>query len=219
MKKLRNSRIISNLLSIDPQNYTLDLMVPVVEILKRGGVIAFPTQGLYGLGVDAFNASAVERVFDIKKRSSNKPLLVLVPDRDSISEVAADIPPAAIKLMDLFWPGRVTILLKALRGIPENLVAGTGKIGVRMSGHPLTKNLVSMFGRPITGTSANISGKPGCYRIEDFDQLLLEQLDLVIDAGPLAGGKGSTVVDVTGALPVVIREGVIPKQEILTALS
>ena len=219
MKKQKNSRIINNLVSIGPHNYTSEMMAPVVEILMRGGVIAFPTQGLYGLGADAFNLAAVERVFAIKKRSSNKPLLVLVPDRDAVSEVAADIPPSALKLMDWFWPGRVTIIFRAHRGIPENLVAGTGKIGVRVSGHPVTNNLVSMFRRPITGTSANISGKPGCHRIEDIDQQLLEQLDLVLDAGPLAGGKGSTVVDVTTPSPVIIREGVIPKQKILAALS
>ena len=219
MKKLRNSRIISDIVSLDPHNYNLDLIASVVEILKRGGVIAFPTQGLYGLGADAFNSSAVERVFAIKRRSSDKPLLVLVPDRKAVSEVAAVIPVAALKLMDCFWPGRVTIIFKALTGIPENLVAGTGKIGVRVSGHPVARNLVSMFGRPITGTSANISGKPGCHRIEEFDRQLLEQLDLVLDAGPLAGGKGSTVVDVTGPSPVVIREGVISRQKILAALN
>ena len=194
-------------------------MASAVEILKRGGVIAFPTQGLYGIGADALNSSAVERVFAIKRRSSDKPLLVLVPDREAVSEVAADIPVAASKLMDVFWPGQVTIILKALTGIPENLVAGTGQIGVRISGHPVTKNLVNMFGRPITGTSANISGQPGCHRIEDFGRQLLEQLDLVLDAGELAGGKGSTVVDVTGPSPVVIREGVIPKPKILAALN
>jgi L-threonylcarbamoyladenylate synthase len=218
MKKQKNSRIISNIVSIDPYNYNSGIIAQVVDILMYGGVIAFPTQGLYGLGADAFNLAAVERVFTIKKRSSDKPLLVLVPDRDAVNEVVADIPPAAMKLMDCFWPGRVTIIFKAHKGIPEILVAGTGKIGVRVSGHPVTKNLVSMFRRPVTGTSANLSGKPGCRRIEDIDPLLLEQLDLVLDAGPLAGGKGSTVVDVTAPSPVIIREGAISKQKILAAL-
>ena len=217
MKKQRNSRIISDIVSLDPHDYSSDLIASAVEILKHGGVIAFPTQGLYGLGADAFNSSAVERVFAIKRRSSDKPLLVLLPDREAVNDVAADIPVAGLKLMDLFWPGRVTIILKAHTGMPKNLVAGTGKIGVRVSGHPVTKNLVSLLGRPMTGTSANISGKPGCRRLEDFDRQLLKQLDFVIDAGPLAGGNGSTVVDVTGPSPVIIREGVISKQKILAA--
>ena len=219
MKKQKNSKIINKFVSIDSHSSYSELVAPAVEVLKRGGVIAFPTQGLYGLGADAFNSSAVDRVFAIKKRTSDNPLLVLVPNRDAVSEVAADIPPEALKLMDWFWPGRVTIILETLSGIPENLVAGTGKIGVRVSGHPVTNYLVSNFGRPMTGTSANISGKPGCYRIEDFDQQMLEQVDLVLDAGSLAGGQGSTVVDVTGRSPVIIREGVIPKQEILDALN
>ena len=219
MKKLRNSRVTSDIVSLDPHDYSSDLIVSAVEILKCGGVIAFPTQGLYGLGADAFNSLAVERVFAIKRRSSDKPLLVLVPDQEAVSEVAADIPVTAMKLMDWFWPGRVTVIVKALTGMPENLVAGTGKIGVRVSGHPVTKNLVSLFDKPITGTSANVSGKPGCHRVEDFDQQLLEHLDLVLDAGPLDGGMGSTVVDVTGPSPVVVREGVISKQKILEVLN
>jgi L-threonylcarbamoyladenylate synthase len=219
MKKLRKSKTIDNIQSIDPRHFLPKQVLPAVDILKRGGVVAFPTQGLYGLGADAFNTSAVDRVFAIKKRDSGNPLLVLVPDRAAVSEVAADIPAAALKLMDRFWPGRITIVFKALSRLPENLVAGTGKIGVRVSGHPVARTLVSMFDRPITGTSANFTGRPGCHRIEDFDRRLLEQLDQVLDAGPLAGGQGSTVVDVTSRLPSIIREGVVPRQEILAALS
>ena len=189
-----------------------------VDILNHGGIIAFPTQGLYGLGADAFLRGAVDRVFTIKKRATGNPLLVLVPNRDAVCEVAAEVPSTALTLMDRFWPGRVTIILNALPRLPENLVAGTGRIGVRVSGHPVARTLVSTFGRPITGTSANISGRAGCHRIQDLDREIVAQLDLVLDAGPLAGGPGSTVIDVTGNRPVIIREGVVSRQEILAAL-
>lgn len=219
MKKQKNSRIIDKIESIDPRRFHPNQLDRAIELLKCGRVVAFPTQGLYGLGVDAFNASSIDRVFTIKKRSYGKPLLALVPDRAAVSEVAAEIPSEALRLMDQFWPGQVTIVLKSLSRLPENLVAGTGKIGVRVSGHPVARALVSMFGQPMTGTSANFSGSQGCHRIEDIDRQLLEQLDLVLDAGPLAGGRGSTVVDVTGRSPIIIREGMVPGREILAALN
>ncbi|MGD8338381.1 MAG: Sua5/YciO/YrdC/YwlC family protein, partial [Desulfobacterales bacterium] len=128
------------------------------------------------------------------------------------------LPPVATRLMDRFWPGQVTIVFKAIPILPTNLTAGTGKIGIRLAGHPVARALVSAFGRPITGTSANLSGQGGCHNVDELDAMLIEQLDLVLDAGPLEEGIGSTVVDITGAEPIVIREGVVSKQAILEAV-
>jgi L-threonylcarbamoyladenylate synthase len=203
---------------IDPLHPQADLIDTAVRILERGGVITFPTGSLYGLGADALNVSAVERVFTIKRRPPDKPLLILVPDRAVVFDLAAEVPPAAKRLMDRFWPGRVTIVFKALSVLPANLTAGSGKIGIRLPGHPVAKALVAAFGRPITGTSANPSGHEGCHRIAELDPKMIEQLDLVLDAGPLKEGIGSTVVDITGAEPIVIREGVVSKQAILAAV-
>jgi L-threonylcarbamoyladenylate synthase len=204
--------------TIDPQHPQADLIDTAVRILERGGVIAFPTGSLYGLGADALNSGAVERVFTIKERSSDKPLLILVPDRQLVFNLAAEVPAAATRLMDRFWPGQVTIVLKALPGLPSNLTAGTGRIGIRLPGHPVARALVAAFGRPVTGTSANLAGRGGCHRIDEIDPQLIQQLDLVIDAGQLKEGIGSTVVDVTGAEPIVIREGVVSQRAILAAV-
>jgi L-threonylcarbamoyladenylate synthase len=157
-------------------------------------------------------------VFTIKRRPPDKPLLILVPDRAVVFDLAAEVPSAAKRLMDRFWPGRVTIVFKALSVLPANLTAGSDKIGIRLPGHPVAKALVAAFGRPITGTSANPSGHEGCHRIAELDPKMIEQLDLVLDAGPLKEGIGSTVVDITGAEPIVIREGVVSKQAILAAV-
>ena len=203
---------------IDPHNPRADLIDAAVRILERGGVIAFPTGSLYGLGADALNAVAVDRVFAIKMRAPDKPLLILIPDRKVVFDLAAEVPPAAKRLMDRFWPGQVTIVFKALPGLPANLTAGTGRIGIRLPGHPVARALVATFGRPITGTSANLSGQGGCHHVDELDAMLIEQLDLVLDAGPLKEGIGSTVVDITGAEPIVIREGVVSKQAILEAV-
>jgi len=211
-------KITPNIRPIDPQHPHADLIDAAVRLLENGGVIAFPTGFLYGLGADALNTDAVERVFTIKRRPLDKPLLILVPDRAVVFDLAAEVTPAAKRLMDRFWPGRVTIVFKALSGLPANLTAGSGKIGIRLPGHPVAKALVAAFGRPITGTSANPSGHKGCHRIAELDPKLIEQLALVLDAGPLKEGIGSTVVDITGAEPIVIREGVVSKQAILAAV-
>jgi L-threonylcarbamoyladenylate synthase len=204
--------------AIDPLHPQADLIDTAVRILDSGGVIVFPTGSLYGLGADALNAGAVDRVFAIKMRAPDKPLLILVPDRKVVFDLAAEVPPAAKRLMDRFWPGQVTIVFKALPGLPANLTAGTGKIGIRLPGHPVARALVSAFGRPITGTSANPSGHKGCHRIAELAPKLIEQLDLVLDAGPLKEGVGSTVVDITGSEPIVIREGTLSKQAIMAAV-
>jgi len=211
-------KITPKIRPIDPQHPHADLIDAAVRLLENGGVIAFPTGSLYGLGADALNIDAVERVFTIKRRPLHKPLLILVPDRAVVFDLAAEVTPAAKRLMDRFWPGRVTIVFKALSVLPANLTAGSGKIGIRLPGHPVAKALVAAFGRPITGTSANPSGHKGCHQIAELDPKLIEQLALVLDAGSLKEGIGSTVVDITGAEPIVIREGVVSKQAILAAV-
>jgi L-threonylcarbamoyladenylate synthase len=211
-------KITPKIRPIDPQHPHADLIDAAVRLLENGGVIAFPTGSLYGLGADALNTDAVERVFTIKRRPLDKPLLILVPDRAVVFDLAAEVPPAAERLMDRFWPGQVTIVFKAFPELPSNLIAGTGRIGIRLPGHPVARALVSAFGRPITGTSANLSGQGGCHHIDELDAMLIEQLDLVLDAGLLKEGIGSTVVDITGNEPIVIREGVVSKQAILAAV-
>ena len=117
--------------------------------------------------------------------------------------------------MKRFWPGRVTLVFEASGKVPDYLMAGTGKIGIRLAGHPAAAALVAAVQGPVTGTSANLSGQPGCHRIEDLPPAVVEQLDLILDAGPLQGGHGSTVVDVSGNTPTVLREGAVSKNEIM----
>lgn len=211
-------KIINKFRKINSKFPNGEYISEAVDILEEGGIVAFPTRCLYGLGADAMNPRAVDRVFQIKQRAADKALLVLVAESYAIEKLVQDIPQTAIKIMDSFWPGRVTIVFKAAASLPQNLLGQTGKIGIRVPGHPVAGALVKAFGRPITGTSANLSGQAGCYRIEDFDPLLVEQLDLILDAGPLKGGSGSTVVDVTGENPMVLREGQVARSDILKAV-
>ncbi len=190
-----------------------------LTVIKRGGVIAFPTRCLYGLGADAFNAAAVGRVFEIKQRSSQKPISILIDRRIQLERLVSHVSTAASRIMDRFWPGRVTLVFEAADVVPRYLTAGTGKIGIRLPGHPVAAALVDSLGGLLTGTSANLSGRPGCGRIEDLDPRLVRQLDAVLDVGSLKGGTGSTVVDVTQDIPRVLREGEISEKEILTLIN
>ena len=202
---------IRNLRGSEP---SAEVLREASQILARGGLVAFPTRCLYGLGADALSAPAVRRVFSAKQRPLHKPLSILIAQRSDVERWSKGVPTAAKKLMDRFWPGKLTILLSAHGDLPELLSGGTGKIGIRLPAHRVALALVTAFGGPITATSANISGDPGCLRVEDFKAEMTAQLDLVLDAGQLQGGAGSTVVDATGDTVAVLREGVIPAEAI-----
>ena len=192
-----------------------EIIAEAAAVIKRGGVVAFPTRCLYGLGADALNIEAVERVMKIKQRPEQNPILVLIDSKQQLASLVMHIPPAAEAIMETFWPGRVTLVFEARNSLPEQLTAQTGKIGVRLPGHPVAFSLVQHVKGCLTGTSANISGQPGCHRAKDLDPTVAGQLDLILDAGTLMGGVGSTVVDVTVDPPRILREGQVAANEIL----
>ena len=200
---------------INPENPNPDIIQEAAGIIRKGGVIAFPTRCLYGLGADAFNPEAVDRIFKIKQRSAEKPILILIDEPNRLKGLVTHISEAAKAISERFWPGRVTLVFDAGAKVPETLTAGTGKIGIRLAGHPVAAALARATQGPLTGTSANISGCPGCHQIEGLQPAVTQQLDLILDAGPLRGGNGSTVVDVTGKIPRVLREGAVSEKEIL----
>jgi L-threonylcarbamoyladenylate synthase len=204
---------------IHPENPQPEFILQAAEIVKDGGVVVFPTRCLYGLGADALHRQAVHRVFAIKQRSEQNPILVLIDHPRQLAQLAKRIPDAATRLMEHFWPGRITLVLEAHDTLPDNLTANTGKIGVRMPGHAVALALVKAVSGPITGTSANLSGRPGCHRIDNLDAQIAGQPDLILDAGGLKGGIGSTVVDVSESKPRILREGEVTTQEILAILS
>ncbi len=216
--KTKNLKHSDKICTIDPVSPQTDLIRQAADRILRGGVVVFPTTGLYGLGSDALNAQAVSKIFAMKGRSEAKPILVLISGMDMLELLVSHVPPPARKIMDAFWPGGVTIVLKATPGLPANLTAGTGKIGVRVPAHPVAAALVQAAGIPITGTSANISGSGGCSRISEINPLLADLVDMILDAGPLKGGAGSTVVDVSSGKAHVLREGAVRNEDIFAAL-
>ncbi|MCG2754546.1 MAG: threonylcarbamoyl-AMP synthase [Desulfobacteraceae bacterium] len=211
--------MVDKIKRIDPVNPQHDVIVEAARVIERAGIIMFPTSFIYGLGADAFNVDAIDRVFRIKNRPHNKPLSVLVKNREALYGLVQYIPPYASIIMDRFWPGKITIVFKAKDGLPENLTAGTNTIGVRIPEHPAACALVNALDNPITGTSANFSGHAGCSQISDLDPMIADELDLILDAGPLEGGIGSTVIDVTGNLPKILRQGAVAAKDIFAVLS
>ena len=210
----------------DPEIVRVDSILPderpierAADIIKKGGMVVFPAKCLYGLAVDAFDAAAVSRIFKVKRRPPSNPILVLIPDVSVLEQLVLGVPPGARALMTRFWPGDVTLVFEAGPGLPGVLTAATGKIGVRLPQHPVARALVKAAGIPMTGTSANISGENGCTRVTTLDSRLLQGVDMVLDAGTLKGGCGSTVVDVTCTPPKVLRRGEVPEIEILRCAS
>lgn len=200
---------------IDPDRLQPEIVDKAAAALRAGGVVVVPTTCLYGLCGDAFNAAAVQKIFDIKNRPKDKPLLVLISNRRMVPQVAAHTAPLATALMDRFWPGQLTLVMQAREGLPAGLCSNTGKVGIRLVAHPVAAAVVRAVGGPITGTSANLSGAGGCASIDDLHRGIMESAEMIVDAGALKGGPGSTVVDVTGTAPLVLREGVVPTADII----
>ena len=188
------------------------------EIIRSQGVVVFPAQTLYGLAANALDAGAVKRIFELKQRPESKPILILVKNREEILGLVKSIPRNAQILMDRFWPGSLTLVFEASPALPPVLTAHTGKIGIRVPAQPVAKALARAAGYPITGTSANQSGSPGCTDPIHLPESMIQGADLILDAGPLKGGPGSTVLDVTANPVTILREGAISKNDILSAL-
>ncbi|MFZ5565215.1 MAG: L-threonylcarbamoyladenylate synthase, partial [Thermodesulfobacteriota bacterium] len=208
----------NNVRRVDPACPRPDLIAEACDVLSAGGVVGFPAAVMYGLAADAANPAAVAKVRRLKNRPETNPILLLVPDRGRVTDLAAALPDAAARIMDRFWPGNVTLIFAASAKVPRHLVSGAGTIGLRMPLHPVTRALVERFGRPVTGTSANRSGEPPCLEANQLNERLAAFPDLILDAGPLPGGAGSTVVDVTVSPPKVLREGTIRASDILAAV-
>ncbi len=184
------------------------------QIVSSGGVIIYPTDTFYGLGADPGNRDAVQRLFALKGRKGDQPILLLIADASAVGQWAAEIPSRAESLMKRFWPGPLTLVFKARSGIIPDLTANTGTIGLRVPGNPLTRDLLRYLGCALTGTSANRSGGPEPRTAEEA-AALADLVDAILDGGPSAGDKPSTVVDVSAGGVRLIREGAIPARDVV----
>jgi len=187
-----------------------------IEILKAGGLVAFPTDTVYGVGALAFDGKAVESIYIAKDRPIEKAIPILIGDSDDLQKVGTDIPDSAYKLASCFWPGPLTILVPKRAYLPE-AVSATATVGVRVPDHDVARALLRLAG-PMAVTSANISGKQSPVTGRDVYEQLGGRIDLIIDGGTTPGGVPSTLVDCTTAELNVLREGPISPEELISAL-
>jgi L-threonylcarbamoyladenylate synthase len=198
-----------------PRNHELKRQIKLaVEVLKRGGIVAYPTDTVYGLGADPLNEKAVSRIYEVKNRPHNSPLPLLLADKSDLLKVALIVPEIAWRLVEQFWPGGLTLVVKKNAWVPDSITAGGDTVAVRMPDHPVTIALIRGLGNPIVGTSANLSGKPSPVTAEEVGKQLGGRIDLIIDGGRCTGGIESTVVDVSGSSPTILREGAVSREDI-----
>jgi L-threonylcarbamoyladenylate synthase len=195
-----------------------DDIVMAAAILQRGGVVAFPTETVYGLGADALNPAAVERIFSIKGRPAHHPLIVHLADVSQLKEWASDIPECAFTLAARFWPGPLTLILKRAAQVPNSVTGGQDTVGLRVPGHPVALELLQKFGGGIAAPSANRFG-----RISPTDQVHVRAefgntVDMILDGGPCRVGLESTIVSLVEERPVILRPGGIARALLADAL-
>jgi L-threonylcarbamoyladenylate synthase len=189
------------------------------RIVRSGGVIAFRTDTFYGLGADPFDREALLRIKKIKGREDGKPILVIISDRENASRFFSESPLQFQTLADHFWPGALTIVAQAQAGLPEELTAGTGTIGVRLPDDEDVRTFVRACGGALTATSANRSGMPPARSAKQVEDYFGGEIDLILDSGPTRSEEPSTVLDISKEKPQIIREGVVKKEELERLLS
>lgn len=191
----------------------------ISNIIKNGGVVVFPTETVYGIGTNGLNEIAIKKLYDIKKRPLNKPISLLVSNIEMINQVAKDITDKEYKLIKKFFPGPLTIVLNKKDNVPDILTANSCKVGVRMPKNEIALKLIDFAGVPIATSSANISGEETGIDFNNVMNNFFNKVDCLIDGGPSNLGIGSTVVLIINEEPIILRQGLISKKEILSVIN
>ena len=187
-----------------------EAVLRAASLIGAGGIVAFPTETFYGLGVRYNHTDGIRRLCDIKRRPPEKAIPLIIGDMAMLQMVAAKVDPLARSIAESFWPGPLTILFEARDELPSLLTAGTGKVAVRIPGPSIALSLARALPFPITATSANISGTPPAGRPEEVISCFGDSIDMLLDGGPTPGGRPSTIIDVSGGRLQLLREGIIP---------
>jgi L-threonylcarbamoyladenylate synthase len=191
-----------------------DKIQSAVDVLHKGGLVAFPTETVYGLGADALNARAVQKVFEAKGRPSDNPLIVHIASLENVQQFTSSVSERGLQLARRFWPGPLTLVFQKKISVPESVTAGLDTVALRVPDHPVTLELLRQFKGGIVGPSANISGKPSPTSAEHVYNDLKGKIDFIIDAGPTTIGVESTVLDVTADPPTILRAGGLSCEDI-----
>ena len=223
---------MAQFITITPHNFKKSIQ-HAVSILHQGDIVAFPTDTVYGIGVDAFNPKAIEKIYEVKERPTDKPLPVLVASIDDVLKISTDLPSNFEKLVAVFWPGALTLVVKANNTLPVGVtsgrnrktkplvsqdIIGTKAVGIRMPDNPIALELIKSFGNPLATTSANRSGEVETVTAEEVRAELNEGISLILDDGPTATRVVSTVVDISVTPFVILRQGQITAAQIAAVI-
>jgi L-threonylcarbamoyladenylate synthase len=204
----------TRLLRVDPVRPAPEALAEAGAVLRQGGLVAFPTETVYGLGANALDPVAVRKIFAAKGRPGDNPLIVHVAGRESLAGLVASVPELAWTLIDRFWPGPLTLVLLKAGQVPDGVTAGLPTVGVRMPAHRVALGLIAAAGVPVAAPSANRSGRPSPTTADHVREDLQGRVELILDGGPTGVGVESTVVDVTGPVPVLLRPGGVPLEDL-----
>lgn len=204
----------TRLVRVDPFATDEETLTPCAEALRAGKLVAFPTETVYGLGANALMPDAVRRVFEAKGRPSDNPLIVHVSRPESVPPLVRDIPPAAARLIEAFWPGPLTLLFEKSRLVPDAVTAGLDTVAIRMPDHPVAQRLIDLAGIPVAAPSANVSGRPSPTTFEATVADLEGKVDVIVDGGPSGIGVESTVLDISGPVARILRPGGLSAEEL-----
>lgn len=201
-------------LKMDENHVEKDQLTLPAQILREGGTVAFPTETVYGLGANALDVHAVKKIFEAKGRPSDNPLIVHISKIEEISELVKEIPTDAKILMERFWPGPLTFILKRSNQVPDVITGGLDTVAIRMPSHPIASTLISMAKVPVAAPSANLSGKPSPTEAKHVIEDLEGRVDMIISGGSCHVGVESTVLDMTSDEPMILRPGGITKEQL-----
>ncbi|MDH5404974.1 MAG: L-threonylcarbamoyladenylate synthase [Candidatus Aminicenantes bacterium] len=205
---------MNQIIIIDPKHIDKAEIKRAAHIVRAGGAIVFPTDTFYALGVNPYDPQAVAKVYQLKRRKAILPMLLLISDVEDLKQIPIEPTPSFSPLAHHFWPGALTIVVKVADRFPANLKAGGHTLGFRLPQAEIAREIVRQCGFPITGSSANISGQPPSSHVGEVMKQFGTKIDLIIDGGTTTGVKGSTILDLSGDEPTILREGDLPWQEI-----
>lgn len=202
-------------IKVDPLNPDEGALLEAAECIKRGGLVAFPTETVYGLGADSFNPDGVRKIYEANGRPSDNPLISHISSMDDVNKLAREVPLDAKKLMEAFWGGPLTVILKRRDNVPAIISAGLDTVSIRMPSHSVANALIRLSGTAIAAPSANLSGSPSPTTFEHCKADMDGRCDIIIDGGSCDIGVESTVVDMTGDVPVILRPGAVTLEDII----
>ena len=208
----------TRILRVNPHEPEADAIAEAAEALRAGELVAFPTETVYGLGANALEPQAVERIFAAKERPPTNPLIVHLADKRDLAQVATNIPEAAWKLIEAFWPGPLTLILPRQPAVPLNVTAGLETVAVRMPSHPVARALIKAAGVPVAAPSANRYTRPSPTTAQHVLEDLGGRVTIILDGGPATIGVESTVLDLTGSVPQILRPGGVSLEELRRVL-